>query len=82
MYLCKYKGNTEISGNIKSVPVFPAINALQYSGTDERLTKEDWEGFQQICDDKGDAPDALGFGFAARIVRDALELWPERRLVV
>ena len=59
-----------------------AINALQYSGTDERLTKEDWEGFQQICDDKGDAPDALGFGFAARIVRDALELWPERRLVV
>lgn len=58
-----------------------ALNALQYSGTDNRLTKEDWTAFQQICSGKQDEPDALGYEFAERIVQDALSLWPERRLV-
>lgn len=59
-----------------------ALNALQYSGTDSRLTKKDWTAFQNLCTEKKGAPDALGFELAVRIIQDALDLWPERRQVV
>ena len=58
-----------------------ALNALQYSHTDDRLTKANWETFQQKLEDKKTAPDPFGYDYAGRIIEDALALWPERRVV-
>ncbi len=59
-----------------------AINALQYSGTDKGLTKENWTAFQNKCPAKKAEPDYQGYEFAERIIQDALTLWPERRPAV
>lgn len=59
-----------------------ALNALQYRGTESFLTKDNWTAFQNLCAGKKDAPDALGFELAVRIIQDALDLWPERRQVL
>ncbi len=53
-----------------------AINALQYSKTDYRLSLEDWKLFR----DKQFEND-YGAQFARRIIDDAIELYPERRKV-
>ncbi len=53
-----------------------AINALQYSKTDYRLSMEDWKLFR----DKRFEND-YGVQFARRIIDDAIELYPEKRKV-
>lgn len=58
-----------------------ALNALQYSHTDDRMKQEDWRAFEKREPDKQAALDPTGFDCAQRIVRDALALWPERRRV-
>lgn len=58
-----------------------ALNALQYSHTDDRLTKENWETFQKKLANKKTAQDPFGYDYAGRIIEDALTLWPERRIV-
>jgi arylsulfatase A-like enzyme len=55
-----------------------ALNAFQYSHTDDRLTREDWEQFQKK---ETSLPYALAAGLAQRIVTYALENWPERAVV-
>ncbi len=59
-----------------------ALNALQYSGTDSRLTKKDWTTFLNKCSGKKAETDTHGYDYAERIIQDALNLWPARRLVV
>jgi hypothetical protein len=55
-----------------------ALNAFQYSHTDDRLTRDDWEQFQKK---ETSIPYALPAGLAQRIVTYALENWPERAVV-
>lgn len=55
-----------------------ALNAFQFSRTDDRLTREDWQFFQKK---KTTAPYALPSGLAQRIVAYALEHWPNRAIV-
>lgn len=55
-----------------------ALNAFQYSRTDDRLTREDWERFQKK---KTSGPYGLPAGLAQRIVTYALNNWPERAVV-
>ncbi len=55
-----------------------ALNAFQYSCTDDRLTREDWERFQKK---KTTGPYGLPAGLAQRIVTYALDNWPERAVV-
>ena len=57
-----------------------ALNAFQYSHTDDRLTKEDWVLFRDKAPTRK-PPDATGFGYAKRVATDALALWPARRIV-
>lgn len=57
-----------------------AINAFQYSHTDDRLTRAQWEAFGKK-DTQETSLDNTGGGYARRIVQDALKLWPERRRV-
>ncbi len=56
-----------------------ALNAFQYSKTDDRLTLEDWERFKDKKFPKNDP--AARLGYPNRIIDDAIELWPERRKV-
>ncbi|MFW6290108.1 MAG: sulfatase-like hydrolase/transferase [Mariniphaga sp.] len=56
-----------------------ALNAFQYSLTDDRLTLADWERFKAKNLLEKD-PD-VQLGYPNRIITDALELWPERRKV-
>ncbi len=58
-----------------------ALNAFQYSHTDDRLTLEDWKRFKEKKSGANTGADTLGFGFAERLIEDALELWPQRRRV-
>ena len=58
-----------------------ALNAFQYSHTDDRLTKEDWGTFKERKPTKRAWEDPTGFEYALRIIDDALEIWPERRRV-
>jgi N-sulfoglucosamine sulfohydrolase len=58
-----------------------ALNAFQYSHTDERLTLEDWKRFQQKAAAAESRTDARGYEYAQRIVKDAITLWPRRRRV-
>jgi arylsulfatase A-like enzyme len=57
------------------------INAFQYSLTDDRLKREDWEKFKSISESLGAEGDPFGPEYALRIINDALDLWPERRKV-
>lgn len=56
-----------------------ALNAFQYSYTDDRLTLQDWEKFKAKKLPEND-PD-VQLGYPNRIITDALELWPDRRKV-
>jgi len=58
-----------------------ALNALAYSRTDDRLTRQDWTAFSKRKPAKGAQSDPFGWDYAQRIVNDALALWPERRKV-
>lgn len=58
-----------------------ALNAFQYSHTDNRLTKEDWEAFKTLASSASNQVDPFGYDYANRIINDALALWPERRKV-
>lgn len=58
-----------------------ALNALQYSHTDQLLTREDWTRFDEKKFPDGVEFDHFGVDYAQRIITDALELWPERRNV-
>ncbi|MBN2450109.1 MAG: sulfatase-like hydrolase/transferase [Lentisphaeria bacterium] len=58
-----------------------ALNAFQYSHTDDRLTLEDWQAFAALRPPAKGMTDNSGFGYAQRIVKDAIDLWPERRRV-
>ncbi|MCC6352776.1 MAG: sulfatase-like hydrolase/transferase [Verrucomicrobiae bacterium] len=57
------------------------LNAFQYSHTDDRLKQEDWRAFGKKRADGAPGADATGFGYAQRIVTDALAIWPDRRRV-
>ena len=58
-----------------------ALNALQFSHTDDRLTREDWEAFKVQVSNASPQVDPFGYDYANRIVTDGLALWPERRRV-
>jgi len=58
-----------------------AINAFQYSHTDERLTRDDWNLLKKRTENNGDTEDRFGFEYANRTISDALEIWPQRRIV-
>ena len=60
---------------------YQAINAFQYSHTDDRLTREDWQRFKDKTANTGGREDSFGYQYALRIIDDALALWPERRTV-
>ncbi len=57
------------------------LNALQYSHTDEFLTKEDWLAFKKQTFTTSDSIDKYGKDYSHRIIDDALKLWPNRRRV-
>lgn len=57
------------------------LNALQYSHTDEFLTKEDWLAFKKQTFTTNDKIDRYGKEYSKRIIDDALALWPNRRRV-
>ncbi len=56
-----------------------ALNAFQYSFTDDRLTLADWKRFEKKKFPENDADAKLGY--PQRIIADAISLWPERRKV-
>lgn len=56
-----------------------ALNAFQYSKTDDRLTLDDWKKFKEKKFPDNDA--AVRLGYPNRIIDDALGLWPQRRKV-
>lgn len=56
-----------------------ALNAFQYSQTDNRLTLDDWKRFKEKKLPANDA--AASLGYPNRIIDDAIALWPERRKV-
>ncbi|WP_209330170.1 sulfatase-like hydrolase/transferase [Lunatimonas salinarum] len=55
------------------------LNAFQYSHTDDRLTLEDWRKFGEQGFKEGD--EGTFFGYGQRIIKDAMELYPNRRVV-
>ncbi|WP_139956604.1 sulfatase family protein [Flavicella sediminum] len=57
------------------------LNALQYSHTDEYLTKQDWVFFKNKKFTTDDAVDKFGKEYSKRIINDAIKLWPQRRRV-
>jgi arylsulfatase A-like enzyme len=69
----------EIAATRNGYGFFYALNALQYAHVDDRLTKADWEEFQNKKFDK--TQDPFGAEMAARIIEDALALLPKRRSV-
>jgi N-sulfoglucosamine sulfohydrolase len=58
-----------------------ALNAFQYSHTDDRLTLEDWKRFQQKEPIEKSRSDTFGHIYAQRLIKDAVALWPQRRRV-
>jgi N-sulfoglucosamine sulfohydrolase len=56
-----------------------ALCAFQYAHVDHMLTKSDWERFKSR---KWPAEDrSAQLGYPLRIITDALQLWPDRRIV-
>lgn len=55
------------------------LNAFQYSHTDDRLTLEDWQDFGEQKFKEGD--EGTFFGYGQRIIKDAIDLYPNRRIV-
>lgn len=71
----------EVSSTQNGYAFLQGINAFQYSQTDERLSKEDWQQFKEQTFSLTDPIDPFGKEYAHRIIDDALELWPQRRKV-
>lgn len=69
----------ETLASANSTILLQALNALQYSFLDTRLTLEDWKRFAEIPFPENDAE--AGFSYPKRIIDDAISLWPERRKV-
>lgn len=69
----------EVNDTDQGYVMLLGLNAFQYSHTDNRLTREDWERFRRkkfAEDDEGS-----GLGYPQAIISDALKLWPDRRIV-
>jgi len=58
-----------------------ALNAFQYSHTDDRLSKEDWRKFNKKETQKSGIYDTTGFSYSKRIIQEAIALWPKRPVV-
>lgn len=58
-----------------------ALNAFQYSHTDDRLTQADWREYGKMIPKKSRDFDAHGYEYAGRMIDDALAIWPKRRPV-
>ena len=58
-----------------------ALNAFQYSHTDDRLTRQDWSLFSKKAPAKRVGTDNTGFGYAKRIISASRAKWPERQKV-
>jgi len=58
-----------------------ALNAFQYSHTDDRLTLQDWKSFEQMAGSGKPGADRYGWEYAQRLIQDAIGLWPKRRRV-
>jgi hypothetical protein len=56
-----------------------ALNAFQYSETDNRLGLDDWKRFKEKKFPTNDSGASLGY--PNRIIDDAIALWPKRRKV-
>lgn len=69
----------EAKGAEDTYLMLQALNAFQYAHVDHKLKESDWEFFkakQWPVDDR-----AAQLGYPQRIIDDALELWPEKRIV-
>ena len=71
----------EATGTNDGYVLLFAINAFQYSHTDDRLTSRHWRRFQMKKPPMQAGVDHTGFGYSRRIIDDALRLWPRRRTV-
>ena len=71
----------EVSGTESGYVFLHGINAFQYSGTDDRLSRADWEKFKSREWPETVGMDPYGSEYALRIINDALEIWPIRRKV-
>ena len=69
----------EASETKQSYVLLFALNAFQYSKTDNQLTLDDWNRFKTQKFMENDAVARLGY--PNRIIDDAINLWPERRKV-
>jgi arylsulfatase A-like enzyme len=58
-----------------------ALNAIQYTHTDDQLTKADWLTFAKKPKSQHPGADNNGHDYAQRLIQDALALWPQRRRV-
>ncbi|MBE0653980.1 MAG: sulfatase, partial [Bacteroidales bacterium] len=67
----------EINDAEQGYILLQGINALQYSHTDDRLSLDDWKRFQKIEFPEED----YGASYPQRIISDAIELFPDRRIV-
>ena len=72
----------EIALETDSPGVFQlSLNAFQYSGTDKRLTLEDWQLFDEKKIEAVPGKDMRNMEYAQRIINDAMALWPDTRKV-
>ena len=69
----------EANNTKNSYLLLQALNAFQYSFTDDRLTLDHWKRFEKKKFPDNDAGAKLGYH--QRIIADAIGLWPERRKV-
>ena len=74
----------EVSETQNSYVLIFGLNAFQYSHTDKLLSKNDWQSFNKRVlslptgEDNVNKP---GIGFAEIMISDALDMWPDRRVV-
>lgn len=57
------------------------LNAIQYAHLDNRLSKDDWLGFKEQKFPAAKNKDVFGENYSKSIIEDALEIWPNRRIV-
>ncbi len=71
----------EIRKTQRGYVLLQAINAIQYSHVDDRLTLDDWKMIGKIRPATNAVGDQSGFGYARRMVQDATKIWPRRQVV-
>jgi hypothetical protein len=69
----------EVNETTQGYIFLQGLNAFQYSHTDERLSMDDWIRFKNKKFREGDV--ATNFGYSQRIIDDAMDLFPHRRIV-